>query len=660
MPLRQWVRAVALVCAGLSVANTASAAPFVYVLGRKSGTPRVNVLTVIDAATNAKGAQITLGTSNNTILPLVMAISPDGDRIYVVNDLESTISVVSTATNSVIDTWPTTLIGANPRAMALSPDGRRLYLSRQNGSLAAIDVSSKTVIADLNLGLGSIFGVAASPDGTRVYALANPTYTLVTLSAPALQVLNTLPFDLGATLLRNDIVVPSASGHVVYVPQFSSLSLGVGTCDTCVPLTPPGDLGPSAQIVAVDTASSAVAVATRIAPAPLQPSFWDFQKIYHLAVSPDGAIVYAAGNVPVNLWNAPPAGQTQLFRLNPSSHAVVNRVALNPTTATKPTGRAIAFLGDSSHAYVAASDGVYAVDTATDIVAPLIPFAAAADGQPDAIVASPPPPPAPPSNLRATVTGNRVSLAWDAPSTGAVAGYLLEGGATPGSVLASIPTGQSAPGFVFDAPSGAFYIRIHTIGAGRRSAASNEIQILVNVPRPPSSPVALRGIANGSELALSWTNAATGGQPASLVLDVTGSVAASLPLPVAESFSFAGVPPGTYTFSVRAINATGTSLASSPVTLAFPGTCPAAPQAPSNFTVVRAGSQLTVNWDPPSGGTAVTSYLLQVTGAVNLSLPMSGRTIGGVVPPGTYHLSVHALNPCGAGPATAAQTVAVP
>lgn len=231
---------------------------------------------------------------------------------------------------------------------------------------------------------------------------------------------------------------------------------------------------------------------------------------------------------------------------------------------------------------------------------------------------------------------------------------------TPGSVLASIPTGQSTPGFTFDAPSGAFYIRIHAVGGGKRSTASNEIQILVNVPRPPSTPQDLRGLANGSDLALSWTNTSAGGTPSSLVLDVTGGVTTSFPLPVSESFMFSGVPAGTYTFAVRASNATGSSLASTPVNVTFPGTCPGAPQAPSNFTATRQGSQLTVSWDPPAGGAAVTSYVLNVTGAVNLSLPMTSRTISGAVPAGAYQLSVQAVNPCGTGSATPTQAVTVP
>jgi hypothetical protein len=226
--------------------------------------------------------------------------------------------------------------------------------------------------------------------------------------------------------------------------------------------------------------------------------------------------------------------------------------------------------------------------------------------------------------------------------------------------MASIPTGQSAPTFSFDAPTGAFYIRMHAIGGGGRSVASNEIQILVNVPQPPSAPAGLRGLVNGSNVALSWTNTFTGGQPTALMLDVSGAITTSLPLPLTESFEYSGVPPGTYTFTVRAINGTGSSSASSPVTLAFPGTCPGAPQAPTNFIVTRQGSQLTASWDPPSAGSAVNGYLLIVTGAMNLTLPLSDRSVSGGVPPGTYQLSIRAVNPCGAGPGTPVQQVTVP
>jgi hypothetical protein len=315
---------------------------------------------------------------------------------------------------------------------------------------------------------------------------------------------------------------------------------------------------------------------------------------------------------------------------------------------------------ETTPAPLPAEAAVVVLDTATHTVAATIPFAIAVDGRPNAVVTSPPPPPLPPSNLRATVTGNRVSLAWDPSPSDGLSGHLLEGGVTPGSVLAALPTGSAAPAFTFDAPTGAFFVRMRAVRAGRRSSASNEIQIFVNVPQVPSAPTGLLGLANGANLALSWQATSAGGSPTSFVLDVSGALTLSVPVAPIETFSFAGVPAGTYTFAVRAVNSAGSSLASSPVTLTFPSACPGPPQAPANFVVSRTGSQLTVRWDPPGAGPAVSSYVLKVTGALNLALPLTTRSIGGAVPAGSYNLSVLAVNPCGAGSETVPQSVTVP
>ena len=190
-----------VVLAGSVVAVTAEAQPYVYALGRTSDSPRRNVLTVIDGATNTKGPSISLGASNGFILPQAMAMAPDGDRIYVVNDLDSTVSVVSTETNTVVDTWPASLVGTNPRAVTVSPDGQRLYVVGNNqGVFIAIDVASRSRVATVTHNLSGTFGVAASPDGTRVYIMATFSDTLAVLSTAPYRVIATMPLDLDVTL----------------------------------------------------------------------------------------------------------------------------------------------------------------------------------------------------------------------------------------------------------------------------------------------------------------------------------------------------------------------------------------------------------------------------------------------------------------------------
>ena len=268
----------------------------------------------------------------------------------------------------------------------------------------------------------------------------------------------------------------------------------------------------------------------------------------------------------------------------------------------------------------------------------------------------------PPTSLSATSTaGSLVTIRWQAPIAGpSPTGYVVEGGLSAGQVLGGIPTGSANTVFTFSAPSGAFFVRVHALSGANRSAASNEIRLFVNAPAAPSAPSNLLGLVNGSSVTLSWRNTFAGGAPSSLVLDVTGSLSTSLPLGMTDTFSFAGVPPGIYTLSLRASNAAGVSQPSPPVTLAFPGGCSGAPLPPDNFLAYKVGSTISVTWDPAATGAAPASFQLNVSGAFVGTLPAPGRSLSGTVPPGTYVLSVQAVNACGASAATSPQTIVIP
>ncbi|MCC7124471.1 MAG: M36 family metallopeptidase [Acidobacteria bacterium] len=279
------------------------------------------------------------------------------------------------------------------------------------------------------------------------------------------------------------------------------------------------------------------------------------------------------------------------------------------------------------------------------------------------LVTSGPPTIQAPYNLRVdNVSGTTVTLRWDQPSIGpAATAFVLEGGISPGEVLASIPTGHLGSTFTFAAPVGSFYIRMHAMQGATKSPASNEVRLHVAVPVAPSAPANLLGTALGSNLALAWKNTFLGGAPTGLVLDVTGSLTTSIPIGVSEGFSFAGVPGGSYTLQLRATNAGGSSAASNPVSLTFPAaSCTGAPQAPQNPHAYRIGNQIFVIWDPPAAGAAQTGYTLNVSGSFVGSFALTGRAISGAVPPGTYNLSVVATNACGTGPAAPTQTITVP
>ncbi len=141
----------------------------------------------------------------------------------------------------------------------------------------------------------------------------------------------------------------------------------------------------------------------------------------------------------------------------------------------------------------------------------------------------------PPRDFRTLdISGNVVTLGW-APANGVPpAGYVIEGGLTPGAVLGSLTTPGTATTFTFTAPSGVFYLRVRALVGQTRSGASNEIQISVNVPGLPSAPTDLLGLADGSDLTLAWRNTLRGGTATGVELDVSGAKSGSFPLPLTE------------------------------------------------------------------------------------------------------------------------------
>jgi hypothetical protein len=263
----------------------------------------------------------------------------------------------------------------------------------------------------------------------------------------------------------------------------------------------------------------------------------------------------------------------------------------------------------------------------------------------------------PPRELRvSSLSGNLVTFRWRPPGVGpAPAGYLLEGGVAPGQPLVALGT-SSAPIFTVAAPAGSFYVRFRTLGVGGPSPVSNEILIHVGVPVPPSPPANLHATSVGNAVHLAWTPTFAGGAASGYVLDVSGSLAASLPLPNLERLSFAGAPAGTYTLSLRAVNGAGSSAPGAPVPLTVPGACPGVPGAPTNLLAYTAGGTTFVVWDPPTSGSAATSYAVSVPGIG--ALPVAQRSVSGPLPPGAYAISVLAVGPCGvSAPATQALTV---
>jgi YVTN family beta-propeller protein len=81
-----------------------------------------------------------------------VAVTPDGSKIYVADPFANTVSVIDTATNTVIGSpipIPplNPIIGATPASVAVTPDGSKVYVVNANANnVSVIDTATNTVI----------------------------------------------------------------------------------------------------------------------------------------------------------------------------------------------------------------------------------------------------------------------------------------------------------------------------------------------------------------------------------------------------------------------------------------------------------------------------------------------------------------------------------
>lgn len=136
-----------------------------------------DVVNVIDVATNTITATITLPLGSEAF---GVAITPDGTKGYVTCRVGSgsigNVVVFNTATNTVIGS-PIT-VGATPQGIAITPDGTLVYVAnRRSGDVSVISTATNTVIATIPLetsGPASLFGIAITPNGSKAYITTGP------------------------------------------------------------------------------------------------------------------------------------------------------------------------------------------------------------------------------------------------------------------------------------------------------------------------------------------------------------------------------------------------------------------------------------------------------------------------------------------------------
>lgn len=157
----------------------------VFVSNFVSGT-----VSVISTVTNTVVATIDVGNT-----PEGVAISPDGAKAYITNfgfgpSVASYLSIIDTATNQITATISPIGggegggVGDSPFGVVVSPDGSKVYVTNfgccapppgQPGTVSVVSTATNTVVDTITVGFAPL-GISITPDGRRVYVANDIAY----------------------------------------------------------------------------------------------------------------------------------------------------------------------------------------------------------------------------------------------------------------------------------------------------------------------------------------------------------------------------------------------------------------------------------------------------------------------------------------------------
>lgn len=149
----------AIVFAALCLAGSACAAPFAYVPNEKSGT-----ISVIDTATDTVVRQLEAGKR-----PRGIGSDPEGRQIFVSDASSGSLLAINNAAGSSV----ALALGRSPEGVSVSPDGKLVAVAVEEGnSVALFDAATHARLADIPVQGRNPEHAVFSPDSRYLYVSA--------------------------------------------------------------------------------------------------------------------------------------------------------------------------------------------------------------------------------------------------------------------------------------------------------------------------------------------------------------------------------------------------------------------------------------------------------------------------------------------------------
>jgi len=179
----------------------------------------INLVAVLDTRTTKVVQTIPVDQK-----PVALAVSPDGQRVYVPSHDAHAIDIIDIATNALVQRVD---VPPNPHWIRFTPDGKFAYIAdHESNELSVIDTATNTVIQTIAVGT-SPHSVAVSPDGTKVAVVCYDSNDVYFIATATNQVVGKV-----AVGTNPQDVTYSPDGHYVYTANVDSNTVSVVDTET--------------------------------------------------------------------------------------------------------------------------------------------------------------------------------------------------------------------------------------------------------------------------------------------------------------------------------------------------------------------------------------------------------------------------------------------